>query len=700
MTDTISPRAIGTPMPRLEGRAKVTGAAPYAFEQPVDNPTYLHPLQAAVVRGRVTSIDTSAAEALAGVLAVLTHKNAPKLARTNDAELAVLQSADVYFRGQFIGGVVAETSEIARHAAGLVRVEYDEQAHDTQMRADSDNVYEPDKVNPTFPADTDEGDVDAALASAAATVDQTYTTPMEHNNPMEPHTTVARWDNSAGDGETRLLLYDSTQGVHSVRTTLAPIFGLDPERVRVVAPHVGGAFGSKGRPHAHNVLAVLAAQLTSGRPVKLALTRQQMFCLAGHRTPTIQRVRLGSGPDGHLTAIAHDVVEHTSRIKEFAEQTAVMTRMMYAAPNRRTSHRLAALDVPVPSWMRAPGETPGSFGLEVAMDELAVDLDLDPIALRVRNDPETDPESGKPWSSRHLVECLRDGARRFGWEQRSRPAGGRRKGDWLVGFGVASATYPAYGGPGSAARIGYDDRGRYTVRIGAVDLGTGAWTVLTQIAADALDCPVEDVALEIGDTDLPKATVAGGSSGTTAWGSTIVAAARAFRDQHGDQPAPGAEVQAEMPAHPDKEKFAVHSFGAQFAEARVHVDTGEIRVPRMLGVFSVGRVINPRTARSQFIGGMTMGLSMALHERSVLDHQTGHVVNHDFAEYHIAAHADVGDVDAVWLDEEDPHANPMGSKGIGEIGIVGAAAAVANATYNATGVRIRDLPITPDKFLG
>ncbi len=385
MTDTISPRAIGTPLPRLDGRAKVTGAAPYAFEQPVDNPTYLHPLQASVARGRVTSIDTSAAEAIEGVLLVLTHENAPRLARTNDTELAVLQTADVYFGGQFIAGVVAETSEVARHAAGLVRVEYDEQAHDTQMRSDSGDLYEPDQVNPTFPADTDEGDVEAAMASAAATVDQTYTTPMEHNNPMEPHTTVALWRAIEDDDGIRLTLYDSTQGVHSVRTTLAPIFGLDPEQVKVVALHVGGAFGSKGRPHAHNVLAVLAAQLTGGRPVKLALTRLQMFSLAGHRTPTIQRVRLGADADGHLTAIAHDVVEHTSRIKEFAEQTAVATRMMYAAPNRRTSHRLAALDVPVPSWMRAPGETPGMYGLEVALDELAAALDLEVAAVERLN---------------------------------------------------------------------------------------------------------------------------------------------------------------------------------------------------------------------------------------------------------------------------------------------------------------------------
>jgi xanthine dehydrogenase YagR molybdenum-binding subunit len=339
------------------------------------------------------------------------------------------------------------------------------------------------------------------------------------------------------------------------------------------------------------------------------------------------------------------------------------------------------------------------FAAEVAMDELAVACGLDPIELRVRNEPERDPQSGKPWSHRDLIGCLREGARRFGWAGRD-PAPARcREDGWLVGTGVASATYPAYRMPGSRATIRYGEDQRYVVRIGAADIGTGTWTALTQIAADALGCPVERVRLEIGDTDLPPATVEGGSSGINCWGSAIVAAVHAFREAHGTDPAQGAEIGAEMPRNPDAERFAMHSFGAQFAEVRVNADTGEIRVPRMLGVFSVGRIINPMTARSQFIGGMTMGLSMALHEESVMDPRYGHVVNHDLAGYHIAAHADVGAIDAVWLDEVDPHSNPMGSRGIGEIGIVGAAAAIANAAYHATGIRVRDLPITPDKLL-
>jgi len=681
---------IGAPMTRVDGPAKVTGTAPYAFEHPVEHPAYVHPVQATVARGRVRNVDTAAAEALDGVLAVLTPGNAPRLASTEDRELAVLQSDEVAFRGQLVGAVVAETSEVARHAASLVEVTYEVHEHDAALRADRDDLYAPDKVNPSFPTDTEQGDVDAALAAAAVTVDETYTTPMEHNNPMEPHTTVAVW---AGE---ELTLYDSTQGVHPVRKTLSSVLGVDPEHVRVIAPHVGGGFGSKGDQHAHLVLAALAARRTGGRPVKLALTRQQMFALVGYRTPTIQHVRLGADADGGLTAISVDVVEQTSRIKEFAEQTGLPARHLYAAANRRTTHRLAALDVPAPSWMRAPGECPGMFGPEVAMDELAGACGLDPVELRIRNEPEVDPDSGKPFSSRNLVACLRAGARRFGWDGGSRA---RRDGEWLTGMGVASSTYPVHALPGNSATIRYTADGRYRVEIGAADIGTGTWTTLTQIAADALGVEPDRVDLRIGDSALPPASVAGGSSGTISWGSTIVETAHVFRDKFGDDPGAGDEARGDMPANPDSERFAMRSFGAQFAEVRVHADTGEVAVSRLLGVFATGRIINARTARSQFLGGMTMGLSMALHEHSVLDERFGHVVNHDLAEYHIATNADVADIDAVWLDEADPHVNSLGAKGIGEIGIVGTAAAIANAAHAATGIRVRDLPITPDKLL-
>jgi len=428
-----------------------------------------------------------------------------------------------------------------------------------------------------------------------------------------------------------------------------------------------------------------------------------MFALAGYRTPTIQRVQLGAGRDGRLTAIAHDVVEQAVAINEFAEPTAVPARVMYAAPNRRTTHRLARLDLPVNSWMRAPGEAPGMFALESAMDELAIALGLDPIELRLRNEPAVDPESGRPFSSRNLVACLREGAQRFGWQPRDPTPRLRREGRWLIGTGVAASTYPAVQLPASAF-VQVDAAGNYQVRIDASDVGNGAWTVLTQIAADALDVPIDRVQLEIGDSSLPRALWATASSGTASWGWAIVDGAQKLRTRLRDEfggvvPAAGLEADGAFNGNPEAQQFSMHAFGAQFAEVRVNEDTCEVRVPRLLGVFAAGHIVNPKTARSQMLGGMTWGLSMALHEESVLDPRFGDYVNHDFAEYHIATNADVGEIDVSWVDEDDPHINPMGVKGIGELGIVGTAAAIANAVYHATGIRVRDLPITLDKLL-
>src|SRR6266571_2930333 len=634
--------------------------------------------------------------ALPGVIAVLWHENAPRLAPLDDAELAVFQSDAVAYRGQFVAAVVAETSEVARQAADLIAVHYEEQPHDVELRADRADLYKPEIVGPFYPPDTASGDVEAALTQAPVSLDHTYTTPAEHNNPLEPHTTTAIWSDEG------VTLYDSNQGAHSILDAVATAFRLPAERVRVIAPYVGGGFGSKVFPHPHVILAVMAAQMTR-RPVKLALTRQQMFALAGYRTPTIQRMRLGAERDGQLTAIAHDVVEQIARIHEFAEPTAVPTRVMYAAPNRRTTHRLARLDLPANSWMRAPGEAPGMFALESAMDELALACGLDPIELRLRNEPAADPETGLPYSSRGLVACLREGAARFGWVPRDPTPRARRAGRWLIGTGVAVSTYPTVQLP-AAARIALDKDGRYRVSIAAEDVGQGAWTILTQIAADALEAPVEQVQLEIGDSTLPQAFPAWGSTGTGSWGWAIVDGAQKLRTRLRDEfggaaPAEGLEVEGGFNGNPEAQQFSMHAFGAQFAEVRINEDTGEVRVPRLLGVFAAGHIVNPKTARSQFLGGMTWGLSMALHEASVLDPHFGDYVNHDFAEYHIATNADVEEIDVTWIEEEDPHVNPMGAKGIGEIGIVGTAAAIANAVYHATGIRIRDLPITLDKLL-
>ena len=690
------PRSIGAPLDRIDGPLKVTGAARYAYEYPIAGVTYVFPVQSTIAKGRIVVIDASTARALPGVVAVLSHENAPRLASLDDAELAVFQTDTVAYHGQIVAAVVAETLEVARQAASLVSVRYEEQLHDVELRADRGDLSTPQRLANGDEPDTERGDVEAALTSAAVSLDHTYTTPAEHHNPLEPHATVAIW---GGDGVT---LYDSNQGPHTIRDTVATAFSLLPERVRVIAPYVGGGFGSKLSVHPPLILTVMAAQVAT-RPAKLALTRQQLFALAGYRTPTIQRVRLGAERDGRLTAIAHDVVEQTATIHEFAEQTAVATRILYAAPNRRTSHRLARLDLPVPMFMRAPGECPGMFALESAMDELATACGLDPIELRVRNEPAVDPEAGLPFSSRGLVACLREGAGRFGWQPRDPTPGTRRAGRWLVGTGVAASTYPHYQFPATAlAQI--DQAGNYQVRIDASDIGTGAWTALTQIAADALDVPLERVHLEIGDSALPTAGLAGGSAGTASWGWAIVDAARKLRarlrDEHGGVvPAEGLEATGVFDTNPDAGRFSMHAFGAQFAEVRVNMDTGEVRVPRLLGVFAAGHIINAKTARSQLLGGMTWGLSMALHEASVLDPRFGDYVNHDFAEYHIATNADVGTIDVSWIDEDDPHVSPMGAKGLGEIGIVGTAAAIANAVYHATGIRVRDLPITLDKLI-
>lgn len=702
-TSPVTARSMGTPHPRVDGHDKVTGRATYAVEHRGEpfgrDALHLWLVQSTVARGRVIRVDPSMALDHADVVAVLDHTNAPRLHGPDDGEpdreLWVLQDDRVDFRGQIVAVVLARTPEAAREGAALVNVVYEQEPHEAEFSLDAES-YEPETVNPAMPATTDEGDVDAALAAAAVVVEQTYETAYEHNNPLEPHGLVAHWD-----GQT-LTLADSTQGVHPVAQTLAPLLGLEREQVHVVAPYVGGGFGSKGLPHAPEMAAVLAAMsglAGDGRAVRLAVTRQQMFALTGYRTRTRSTFRLGAHPDGRLLAIDHQVLEQTSRWKEYGEQTAAPTRMMYAAENRRTGHRLIPLDVAVPSWMRAPGEMPGMFAHEVAMDELAEACGVDPIELRVRNEPEIDPETSKPYSSRRLVECLERGAERFGWADRSAAPRSTTRGEWWVGTGVAAATYPAMRMPGNSARVTSQDAGHYEVAIGSVDIGTGARTALLQIAADALEVDAACVRLAIADSSLPPASVAGGSSGTSSWGSAIVAAAQRFRADHGDHPDPGLATTASAADDPRTEEFATHSFGAVFAEVHVHRWTGELRVPRLLGVYSVGRVINPMTARSQFLGGLVMGLSAGLFEESYRDARFGHVVTQDLATYHVASHADVLGVEAEWLDEDDPVVSPMGSRGIGEIGIVGTAAAVANAAHHATGVRVRSIPITADRFL-
>lgn len=679
---------------RLEGREKVTGAARYAFEYPLEDVAYLAAVEATVARGEIRSVDAASALEMPGVLAVLSGENAPRLTPVDDGELAVFQSWRVAYRGQFVAAVVAETPETAAEAARHIRVDYAPEPHDVRLRADHDDLYAPEKVNGGFPTDTEKGDPDAAFAASAVQVDATYMTPAEHNNPMEPHTTVALWED---DGT--LVLYDSNQGASVVQGTVAKVFGLEPAQVRVISEHVGGGFGSKGTPRPNVVLAAMAAR-AAGRPVKVAVTRRQMWATTGYRTPTIQRVQLGADPDGRLNAVIHEAVVQASMVREFAEQAAVPARVMYRAEHRRTAHRVVRLDVPSPSWMRAPGETPGMFALESAMDELASVTGIDPIELRVRNDAREHPESGLPFSSRNLVACLREGAERFGWNARDPRPGVRRESRTLLGTGVAAATYPASTQPGEAIARAEPD-GMFTVRIAAADIGTGARTALAMIAAETLKTDLGRIRMEIGDSRFPRASVAGGSSGTASWGTAVVRACEALLVRlNGTIPPEGVEARAATADEvKSRQRYARHAFGAHFAEVAVDLDTGEVRVPRMLGVFAAGRIVNPKAARSQFIGGMTMGIGMALLEESILDEAFGDHVNRDLAQYHVPTCADVREIDAAWVQEADPHLNPMGAKGIGEIGIVGAAAAVANAVHHATGVRFRSLPITPARVL-
>jgi xanthine dehydrogenase YagR molybdenum-binding subunit len=683
MTAAPTIRSVGTPLDRVDGRDKVQGQATYAYEHDVEGVAYAAIVQTTIAKGRVASIDTQHALEREGVIAVLTHDNAERLNEVADGELFVLQSPDVAYRSQVVAAVVAESFEQAREAAQHLDVTYEAEPHDVVL------IEDHAKLSP--PADEDEstlGDVDAALDQAAVTVDVTYETPAEHNNPMEPHATIAVWDD---DGS--LTLYDSTQGVTRAHDQLAEVLGLEPDKLRIISPHVGGGFGSKGIPRPHAVVAALAAKLAN-RPVKLAVTRQQMFALTGYRSPTIQRLRLGCDADGTLLAIEHRSAAQTSTLRDWFERAANSTRVMYATENLRISNKLARLDVPTPHWMCAPGEGPGIYALESALDELAVAAGIDPVELRIRNDTPVDPYTGKPFTSRNLVACLQDGAERFGWAGRDPTPRSRQDGEWLIGTGVASAVYPARR-LRSSAWAQQDDDGTVRIGLAAADIGTGARTVLTQVAADALGLPPDQVHVELGDSDLPSAWLAGGSMGTTSWLSAIVKACELLADAE-----PGTRVIADTEDDVKKDSDAArYAFGAHFVEAHVSTVTGETRIPRMTSVFAAGRILNPKLARSQLIGGMTMGISMALHEESVLDREFGDYLNHDLAQYHVASIADIHNLEAHTIDEHDDQLNPLGAKGIGEIGIVGAAAAVGNAVHHATGRRVRALPITPDKLL-
>ncbi|MFD0008340.1 xanthine dehydrogenase family protein molybdopterin-binding subunit [Streptomyces sp. NPDC127178] len=691
-------RAVGTGHVRVEGRAKVTGAARYAGDIPFTELAYGWLVLSTVARGRIRDIASAPVLEMPGVVAVLDHRSAPRLETDYvgllgirpDPTCAVFQNDTVPHLGWPVALVVADTPEQAREAAEALVVEYEPLPHDIEFTGNHPDSY---PVDGHMPGVTDKGDLEAELATSAAVVDEEYTTPEEHHHPMEPHAATARWD----DG--RLEVVDSNQGATWVVGELANLFLLDPASVRVRSEHVGGGFGSKG-VRAHQVAAVMAATILQ-RPVRVALTRPQMFALAGHRSPTVQRVRLGADADGRLRALDHRSVSRTATVYEFVEPSAGVARVMYDADAHHTENRVVRLDVPSPTFMRAPGEAPGAFALESALDELAEKCGIDPIELRLRNEPDKGPVSGLPFAKRNLRACFEEGARRFGWTERDPRPGVRREGRWLLGTGTAAASFPAGAAPSTAAITAEAD-GRFTVRISAADIGTGARTALTLVAADALDVVPERVTVRIGDSEFGFAMIAGGSMGTRSWSMAIVAAAGELRERLVPGmviPAEGITVRsdttAQIAALANMER---HSYGAQFAEVAVDPATGEVRVRRMLGIFAAGRIVNPLTARGQFTGGMIWGISMALHEEAVRDAAFGGPVGADLAGYHVATHADVPRIEADWVDDTDPD-DPVGIKGIGEVGIVGAAAAIANAVWHATGVRHRSLPIRPDRVL-
>jgi xanthine dehydrogenase YagR molybdenum-binding subunit len=727
---------IGAPLDRVDGHLKVTGAAKYSAEISMPGAAYGYLVLSTIANGRIRDIDTARALREPGVIEVMTHRNAPRLVTDGDKAGVdkapmVLQDDTIAYDRQPVALVLADTFERAQHAASLVVVRYDAEPPQTTFAMGT--PYKPSAVHGKD-ADTQRGDAVAALAAAAIRVDNVYTTPAEHHNPMEPHATIARWD-----GDT-LTVYDATQGIFATRTRLAALFGIPPENVRVIAKFIGGGFGGKGSAWPHTILAPMGAKLI-GRAVKIALWRPQMWGSVGYRSPTHQRVALGANADGTLVSTIHEVNSQTSQIDEFVESSGVLTTMLYTSPALLVTHRVTKLNIGTPTYMRAPGESSGSFALESAMDELAYAANVDPIELRLRNYAETDQDAKLPFSSKSLRECYRAGADAFAWNRRTPAPGSMRDGRMLVGIGMASATYPTNRSAASAlARI--DASGHAAVQSGGVDIGTGSYTAFAQVAADALGIPAERVTMGLGDTRMPNAPNAGGSQLTASVGSAVNLAALDARanvtqlaiddarsplagaapeaidakdgrlflkadPSRGEtyaaiiQRSGAAVVEGKADAKPgdEKKQYAMHAFGAQFAEVRVDPDLGTVRVVRQLGAFAAGRIINAKLAHSQYIGGMTFGLGMALLEETRRDDRTGRVMNANLSEYLLPVHADVPATEAILVEEVDPHVNEIGVKGIGEIGIVGAAAAIANAVYHATGKRIRDLPITPDKLL-
>jgi xanthine dehydrogenase YagR molybdenum-binding subunit len=723
---------VGDPLSRVDGKLKVTGAAKFTAEFPIPNLAHGVMLQSTIANGRIARMDTSRAERAPGVIAVITPSNALKLAAP-ESRLTVLQDALVHYNNQPIGLVVAETLHQAAHAASLVRMAYEEAPPKLDFVAGFPTSYTGEHSNE--PGDVGWGDVDEGLRQAEFKVDELYTTPIQHHNPMEPHATIAEWN---GD---QLTVHDSSQNISGRKAELAKTFGVSPDNVRVISLFVGGGFGCKGPGWSHVVLAALAARQTK-RPVKLVLERPQMFGPIGARPMTHQQLSIGATREGKLTAIRHEVHANTSVIEDYLENSAFPTRVMYACDNVSTIHRLVQLNMGTPTFMRAPGVATGTFALEMGMDELAYKLNMDPLQLRLINYTEVDPHTKVPFTGKHLRECYLRAAERFGWSKRSPEPGSMRDGQERIGWGMATETYPARRQP-AGALIRFQPDGRVLVASGTQEIGNGMYTVLTEVSAAALGMPANLINARLGDTVLPQAPISAGSMSTASVTPAVQAAimqakqnllalgisdvhspvhglgmdeiefadgrifaksspqkSERFTDllaRHGNQPVEGiAKVQ---PDPHMKDKFAAHSFGAVFAEVAVDPRIGMPHVRRVVAVFDVGKIVNEKLARSQFIGGIVWGIGLALHEDTQVDWRNGRIANANLADYHVPTNADVGEIDVTAIDIPDTNMNPLGVRGIGEIGITGTGAAIANAVFHATGKRIRHLPITPDKLV-
>lgn len=682
---------VGKPIDRVDGRLKVTGRAVFAAETPVARVVHALIVSSPVGAATLKQADLAAAKAAPGVLAVLAPGAAPKLPDANkksspqDKVLQLLQDDKVFYPDQPVAVVVADTLERAQYAAGLVKATFDTGKVAIDLASGGDE-FKPPHAGPRGDADTSRGDLAAGLAAAKFKISETYTTPVENHHPMEMHSTIAAWQ-----GDDHLTLYDATQGIFNVRERLATIFGLDKANVRVIDKFVGGGFGSKGSPWSHVALAAMAAKVV-GRPVKLVVTRQQMCSLTGHRPVTIQKIQLGCDATGKLTAIEHAVRSETSRFDEFVEPSAMQTRHIYSCPNVVTSHRVVRLDISTPTFTRAPGESSGTYALESAMDELAYAANIDPLNLRLLNYAAIDEQENKPFSSKELRACYQRAAAAFGWSKRTMAPRSMHDGNLLVGWGMATATYPAHQLPASCRATRRAD-GTFLVQAGTQDLGTGTYTIMTQIAADALGVPFDKVTFELGDTVLPETPLSAGSFTAASTGSAVKGACEKLRAS-GE-----TSVEYRTEVSKNAEKYSMHSHGAVFAEVKVDEDLGSIRVTRLVGAYAGGTVLNAKTARSQLIGGIVWSIGMALHEETVRDPRTGRIVTRDLADYHVPTHADVPDIEVIFVDEKDPYVNEVGAKGLGELGNTGANAAIANAVFHATGKRVRDLPIRLDKLL-